>query len=181
MSKGGDRKKSFASLQQLAGQFPAVFLIEGPRKPLKLNMRDDLLRHGIDRRVIQGGLGMYCSNYRYLIALQEGAARIGLDGEPAGIVTADEAAHARQRLAEQLKPKPAPTPQLEKPTKSEQPKAAPQASPKAPPQAPPKPKAEPPTTPFRKGRSAGNKAVVVEVKRQPAWKHGSGPKRTFNV
>ena len=150
MSKGGDRRKSVASLEQLAAQFPAAFLITGPRKPLKLNMRDDLLRHGIDRRVIQGGLGMYCSNYRYLIALQEGADRIGLDGQPAGVVTADEAAHARQRLAEQPKPKP-------------------QASP----QAPPKAKAEPSTTPFRKDKSAGNKAVVVEVRRKPAWKHGA--------
>ena len=162
MSKGGDRKRSFASLQQLAGQFPSAFLTDGPRKPLKIGIHDDLTLRGISRGVIQRGLGMYCSNGRYLAALQAGTIRVGLDGEPAGVVTADAAALAQQQLAERpTKPPPA---------KAEQPKAKP-----VPPKAKTDTRHELPTS-FRKpGKGAGNKAVVVEVRRKPSWKRG--PKR----
>ena len=178
MSKGGDRRKSFACLQQLARQFPAAFLIDGPRKPLKIGIDDDLALRGIGRDAIQRGLGTYCSNYHYRIALQEGAIRIGLDGEPAGVVTADAAASARQKLAEErqrqqqlaeekkLKPLPA---------KAEQPKPKPKASPEAPSKAE---TAHKQSTSFRKPRDADNKMVVVEVRRGPSWKHGT--KRRMN-
>src|SRR5262245_14169080 len=168
------------AIKAVSALFPKAF---SPRQPLKYKIHEDLLSAGVEHKVAAAALSSHCNSPRYLMSMVEGATRIDLQGQPAGVVTADEAAHARQRLAEQLKPKPAPTPQLEKPTKSEQPKpqskATPQ-SPKAPPQAPPKAKAEPPTTPFRKGRSAGSKPVVVEVRRKPAWKGGAGPKRTFN-
>jgi ProP effector len=171
MSKGGDRRRSFACLQQLAGQFPAAFLPDGSRKPLKIGIHNDLALRGISRAVIQRGLGLYCSNHRYLAALQEGAVRVGLDGEPAGTVTADAAAHARQQqLAEKLKPtKPPP------PAKAEQLK--PKAPLKAPPVTPPKAKTELSTT-FRKDRRAGSKpAVIVEVWHKPPWKSSGGPRR----
>ena len=159
MSKGGDRKRSFACLQQLAGQFPAAFLTDGPRKPLKIGIHDDLALRGVSRGVIQRGLGMYCNNGRYLAGLQEGAVRVGLDGEPAGTVTADAAAQARQ-LAKRLT----------LPAKAEQskPKSKPQ------PTAPPKAKTE--STPVRKAKGVGsNPAVIVEVRHKPSWKQG--PKR----
>jgi ProP effector len=124
--------------------------------------------------VHRDGLHWYCGSPRYLIVLQEGAVRIGLDGEPVGTVTAEEAAHAQQRLTERLKPKPSPA----TPEKAAKPEQRPKPPPKTPPKAPPKAKAdvqhEPPS---RKGRDAGKKAVVVEVRR----KFGAGPKRTFNV
>src|SRR5262245_14924710 len=119
MSKGGDRRKSLVCLLQLVRHFPAAFRIDGPRKPLKIRIKDDLALRGISRDVIKRGLGRYCSNYCYLVAMQEGAVRIGLDGEPAGTVTADEAAHARQQLAERLKPTKPPH------AKDEQPKPKP--------------------------------------------------------
>ena len=46
-------------------------------------------------------LKIYTSNSGYLRACKEGTPRIGLDGEAAGQVTADEAANAKQRLAQQ--------------------------------------------------------------------------------
>jgi ProP effector len=101
MSKGWDRRNSLACLLQLVRQFPAAFRIDGPRKPLKIGIEDDLALRGISRDVIQRGLDRYCSNSRYRVALQEGAARVGLAGQPAGVVTADEAADARQQLAEE--------------------------------------------------------------------------------
>jgi ProP effector len=88
------------------------------------------------------------------MSMVEGATRVDLQGQPAGVVTAEEAARAQQRLAERLKPKP---------------KAPPQSSPKAPPQASPKAKAES----FGQPSPPGKKAVVVEVRRKPSWKHGS--------
>jgi ProP effector len=78
-----------------------AFRIDGPRKPLKIGIEDDLALRGTSRGVIQRGLDRYCSNSRYRVALQEGAARVGLAGQPAGVVTADEAADARQQLAEE--------------------------------------------------------------------------------
>jgi ProP effector len=44
-------------------------------------------------------LGYYTNNAGYLLACKEGAARYGLDGNPAGSVSADEAAHAAEKLA----------------------------------------------------------------------------------
>jgi ProP effector len=175
MSKGGDRRKSFVCLQQLARQFPAAFLIDGPRKPLKIGIRDDLALRWIGRDVLQRGLAVYCSNYHYLLALQEGAVRIGLDGEPAGVVTADAAASARQKLAEERKLWQ--QQQAEKRLRQQQlaEKKQPKPKPNPPPEAPPKAKpAHKLSTPFRKpsttGRAADDKIVVVEVRRGPSWR-----------
>jgi len=44
-------------------------------------------------------LGVYCSNPVYLGHTRKGAWRLDLDGNPAGIVTADEEAHAKATLA----------------------------------------------------------------------------------
>jgi sRNA-binding protein len=44
-------------------------------------------------------LGVYCANGIYLRNSREGAPRIGLDGNPAGIVSAEEAQRAKARLA----------------------------------------------------------------------------------
>jgi hypothetical protein len=38
------------------------------------------------------------------MSMVEGATRVDLQGQPAGVVTAEEAARAQQRLAERLKP-----------------------------------------------------------------------------
>src|SRR5262249_1705329 len=44
-------------------------------------------------------LGVYCSNPVYLSNTRTGAWRLDLDGNPAGVVTADEEAHAKATLA----------------------------------------------------------------------------------
>jgi ProP effector len=116
------------------------------------------LSAGVEHKVAAAALSSHCNNPRYLMNMVEGATRVDLQGQPAGVVTAEEAARAQQRLAELIKPKRMP----EQPAKSKV------ESPKA----PAKPKA---TTPFRKDKSAGSKPVVVEVRRTPSWR--SGPKR----
>jgi len=44
-------------------------------------------------------MASYCTSIGYLRQMQEGTARIGLDGEPVGVVTAAEAADAAMRFA----------------------------------------------------------------------------------
>jgi sRNA-binding protein len=172
------RPQAYAAVSLLTERFPAIFARTGERRPLKIGIAVDLLAHGLDRQMVHDGLRSYCGSYRYLAGLQDGAVRIGLDGEPTGVVSSDEAAVAQQRLAKRLKPKSTPP----QPAKAAQPelRRSPEAPPQAAPKASPKPPLEAPpakakTEPFRRGRSAGNKPVVVEVRRAPSWR--SGPKR----
>ena len=60
------------------------------------------------RRQIRQTLAAYCAQPAYLAALCEGAARLDLDGQRSGAVTAREAAHARARLAGEALPSDAP-------------------------------------------------------------------------
>lgn len=76
---------------------PRCFDGEHPR-PLKLDIHQDLIAAGHDRIAVRRALGRYCQTDRYRQALQAGAARLDLQGQPAGVVTEKEAAHARQVL-----------------------------------------------------------------------------------
>jgi hypothetical protein len=48
------------------------------------------------------GVRSYCGSSGYLSALREGAARIGLDGKPSGVVTAEEEKIAVAQLAQNI-------------------------------------------------------------------------------
>jgi ProP effector len=125
------RRKSYEAMLLLVEKFPAAFSEAGERQPLKVGIANDLLARGISRQIVARGLHSYCNAYRYLVAMQDGAVRIGLDGEPAGVVTADEAVYAQQRLAK--KPEPA--------AKGPAPKSTPKAEAATePPPRPPPPK-----------------------------------------
>jgi sRNA-binding protein len=83
----------------LVERFPACFNLK-QRRPLKIGISKDVLAFkdefkGIDlKRVI----GRYCNHPRYRKALKEGAIRIDLHGQPAGVVTAEDAESARAHL-----------------------------------------------------------------------------------
>ena len=81
----------------LAESFPLCFSWEQPQ-PLKLNIHQDLMAAGHDRVAVRRALGRYCQADRYRRTLQAGATRIDLQGQPAGVVTEPEAAHARNAL-----------------------------------------------------------------------------------
>ena len=81
----------------LAEAYPACFDWERPR-PLKLDIQRDLMAAGHDRIAVKRALGRYCKADRYRRALQIGAARIDLHGQPAGLVTLEQGAIARQQL-----------------------------------------------------------------------------------
>src|SRR5262249_10980879 len=106
-----------AAIRLLAEFYPKCFSIyEERRRPLKLNIHLDIqaaLDSAITPAELHRALGTYCSNPIYLGHTRTGAWRLDLNGEPAGVVTADEEAHARETLARiSTKQKTEPRPRL---------------------------------------------------------------------
>jgi ProP effector len=124
MSKNSS-KIAYAAVAVLGETFPEAFARRGAeRRPLKIGIARDLAERGVDLDVIRAGLGSYCRSYGYLSAMKAGASRVDLDGSIAGIVTAEEATSAQERLAE-LKPAPAtPKPPAAKAKPQREPKAS---------------------------------------------------------
>lgn len=82
-------------------RYPKAFLARGADKlPLKVGIAKELrkLCGDLSSRQLHCALRDYTGGKKYLAALLEGATRIGLDGEPAGVVTDLEAVSARARL-----------------------------------------------------------------------------------
>ena len=112
-------------LDRLCREFPAAFVhYQGRRRPLKVGIFHDILDRlgpAIDQKLLRRALGAYVRNFGYLRALQPGAERINLAGEPCATVSADEAAHAAvvlaglraKRQAKVAKSGPAPAPLVE--------------------------------------------------------------------
>ena len=70
------------------------------RGPLKLGVCRDLLEQApLSAKEAHQALRWRCNSLNYYRATIEGAARVDLDGEPAGQVTADEAAFAKLKVA----------------------------------------------------------------------------------
>ena len=93
------RHQAAAAAIRLLAEF---WIYEERRRPLKLNIHLDIqaaLDSAITPAELHRALGTYCSNPIYLGTLRKGAWRLDLNGEPAGVVTADEEAHARETLA----------------------------------------------------------------------------------
>ncbi|WP_409526239.1 ProQ/FINO family protein [Nitrincola sp. MINF-07-Sa-05] len=93
-----NRAANLAALQELSQAYPAVFSRENVR-PLKIGIQEDLIADDkLSKTRIKRALASYVRSPNYLRSLQEGASRIGLDGEPSGEVTASEAEHAKAQL-----------------------------------------------------------------------------------
>lgn len=88
-------------IRAVAELFPDTFVIERyrPHRPLKRGIGNDLIERGVLTRQETRFLHSYTNRRQYLVASVEGAERIGLDGQPCGTVTADEAQWAAIRLA----------------------------------------------------------------------------------
>jgi sRNA-binding protein len=67
--------------------FPAAFTLDRTLvRPVKLGIKDDLYGQcAISHRRITAALRSYCNSVHYLRASTEGAVRIDLAGDPAGI------------------------------------------------------------------------------------------------
>ena len=93
-----NRAANMAAVQLLMDAYPNVFSRDNP-KPLKIGIQEDLVADDkVSRTKIKRALASYVRSPQYLRSFAEDADRIGLDGEPAGKVTAEEADHARAKL-----------------------------------------------------------------------------------
>jgi ProP effector len=87
------------TISKLAQLYPRTFFVyEQRRRPLVIGVHNALVAH-IPQPALCNALRHYTGNNFYLRALQAGAVRIDLQGQPAGTVTAAEAAQAQLRLA----------------------------------------------------------------------------------
>lgn len=94
------RDAAVETLLILRQRFPAVFAyLNAPaRRPLKVGIHADIIAAvpEIDAIAVRRALRVYCTGRAYRENCVAGAVRIDLDGKPAGIVAACEAA-ARKR------------------------------------------------------------------------------------
>ena len=94
-----ERQKREAAVLALAERWPKCFAVDAKRRrPLKIGIAEEIRAAGLDVDV-SAALAYYAYNASYMKALVAGAIRIGLDGEAAGTVTADQEAFARRELA----------------------------------------------------------------------------------
>src|SRR6476659_11450084 len=91
------------ALARLAKEFPQTFAPEKhrPHRPLKVGIAADIPARcpAVERRVLSVALSAYARRVMYLRGLVAGAARVDLDGNPAGEVTAKDAEYAAAKLA----------------------------------------------------------------------------------
>lgn len=82
-------------IARLQKRFPLAFPKRPASKvPLKVGIFEDLLERaetlGLTEQRIRGVLKIWCRTERYRLTLVEGATRVDLDGQPAGVVLAKE-------------------------------------------------------------------------------------------
>ena len=87
---------------KLQKRFPAAFPKNpAPKVPLKIGVLTDLLSHAeelaLNEAQIREAVSTWCRGSRYWACLVDGAARVDLEGAPAGSVTARDAAFARRQ------------------------------------------------------------------------------------
>src|ERR1700751_4605177 len=108
MTTEAGRVSARAVIKLFCDRFPQAFSRHSPR-PLKIGVHADAFAvlggpGGIRPRDLRSALRAYTGTRRYLQTLRAGAMRVGLDGEPAGTVTAEEEAAANARLTESTTP-----------------------------------------------------------------------------
>lgn len=98
----GRNRRAERARELLAAQWPLVFSAKGaPKRPLAIGIgeRIALALPEIGKSRLIEALDDYCQGPSYLEACVEGAARVDLDGADCGVVSADHARHAAERLA----------------------------------------------------------------------------------
>lgn len=85
-------------LEQWYRRYPDAFF-KGHTRPLKVGIHQDLAaREPWPEKLVRRALAGYVNLPRYLKAMREEGERIDLAGQPAGVVDAQAADHARQKL-----------------------------------------------------------------------------------
>jgi ProP effector len=95
-----------AALARLGKLFPQAFTFEKhlPHRPLKAGVYSDIVARCpiLTRRELATALSAYTRRVMYLQSLVTGGARVDLDGNTCGEVSAEDAEHAAARLAKIL-------------------------------------------------------------------------------
>lgn len=89
----------------MAEKFPLCFSLEGEAKPIKIGLFQDLAEAlkddpKVSKTQLRYALRQYTSNWRYLHGCKEGAVRVDLQGNPAGVLEQEHVQHAAQQLAD---------------------------------------------------------------------------------
>ena len=98
------RKKEYEanrkSLDELCTLYPELFKPASP-KPLQIGIHEAVAADGkLSKTRIRRALNLYVRMRKYVACIKEDADRITVDGSSTGKVTADEAAHAKEKLVE---------------------------------------------------------------------------------
>ena len=90
-------------IPQLAELYPSCF--RQPRQPLKIGIHNDIVARHPELRpsLIARALETYTRSLGYLETLTAGAARIDLEGNPVGTVTAADQEDAKRKIAKAAK------------------------------------------------------------------------------
>jgi ProP effector len=99
------RTNSKEIIAYLAEKFPACFSIEGPAKPLKVGIFQDIAEKLQDDEVVsktrlRQALRHYTSSWRYLKAIKKGSHRIDIDGNQVAEIDDAQAEYAAKTLQE---------------------------------------------------------------------------------
>ncbi|RJX82820.1 ProQ/FinO family protein [Pseudomonas sp. LS-2] len=94
------------AIRSLQEHFPSAFPINpAPKVPLKQGILKDTEQHlellGLTSEQLKLGISTWCRGKRYWACMLEGAPRLDLSGQPAGVATATQAMHAKHRAARQ--------------------------------------------------------------------------------
>ncbi len=92
-------------ISHLVAKYPACFTLEGPAKPLKIGIFQELAAElsdddKVSKTQLRQALRHYTSSWRYLKAIKLGSHRINLAGEDAELIDEEQANHAAKTLKE---------------------------------------------------------------------------------
>jgi len=105
-TKPRERDPAAEAIWPLQKHFPLAFPINpAPKVPLKEGILKDAEQHlellGLTREQLKLGISTWCRGNRYWTGMVENAPRLDLSGQPAGVVTAAQAIHAKQQASRQ--------------------------------------------------------------------------------
>ncbi|MFJ4345458.1 ProQ/FinO family protein [Pseudomonas sp. NPDC089401] len=105
-AKQREQDPAVAAIWPLQKHFPLAFPVNpAPKVPLKEGIFKDAEQHlellGITSEQLKLGISTWCRGSRYWASMVEDAPRLDLNGQPAGIVTAQQALYAKQQASRQ--------------------------------------------------------------------------------
>ena len=103
----------YYGVELLKAHYPQCFKDPNDLQPLKVGIKQDLVKHLsarediiiADKSCMIKSLSYYVTTMNYFKSVLEGSSRIDLEGHPAGTVTADEARYSTEQFQAKLQKK----------------------------------------------------------------------------